>query len=110
MSTGNNGQTVGYIRVSTVDQNTARQLEGVDVDRLFTDKASGKDTNCLALTECLAYLREGDTLVVHEMSRLARSLPDLRRIVYDRRAVASRSRSSKNTSRSPVTMPTHARC
>ena len=83
MSTGNNGQTVGYIRVSTVDQNTARQLEGVDVDRLFTDKASGKDTNRPALTECLAYLREGDTLVVHEMSRLARSLPDLRRIVDD---------------------------
>ena len=80
MTTGN-GQTVGYVRVSTLDQNTARQLEGVEVDRLFTDKASGKDTNRPELRACLDYLREGDTLVVHEMSRLARSLPDLRRLV-----------------------------
>ena len=78
---GQNGQRVGYIRVSTDDQNTARQLDGVDVDRTFTDHASGKDTNRPQLAEALRYVRDGDTLVVHSMDRLARSLPDLRRLV-----------------------------
>lgn len=75
------GQTVGYVRVSTVDQNTERQLDGLQVDKVFTDHASGKDTNRPALTECLAYLRDGDELVVHSMDRLARSLVDLRQTV-----------------------------
>ena len=57
------GQRIGYIRVSTFDQNPERQLEGVKVDRAFSDKASG------------------DTVVVHSMDRLARNLDDLRRIV-----------------------------
>ncbi|KZS70064.1 transposase [Mycobacterium kansasii] len=78
-----NGQRVGYVRVSTVDQNTARQLDGLTVDRTFTDHASGKDTDRPALTECLGYVREGDELVVHSMDRLARSLVDLRRTVDD---------------------------
>lgn len=77
------GQRVGYRRVSTIDQNTERQLEGVAVDRLFEDKASGKDVERPALQEALRYLREGDTLVVHSMDRLARNLDDLRRIVRD---------------------------
>lgn len=77
------GQRVGYIRVSAVDQNTDRQLDGITVDRTFTDKASGKDTNRPALTECLNYVRDGDTLVVHSMDRLARSLEDLRRTVRE---------------------------
>lgn len=77
------GQRVGYVRVSTVDQNTERQLDGITVDKLFTDKASGKDTNRPALTECLSYIRDGDTLVVHSMDRLARSLEDLRRTVRE---------------------------
>lgn len=71
----------GYIRVSTLDQNEARQLDGVQVDRTFTDKASGKDTNRPQLEAVLAFLREGDTLVVHSLDRLARNLTDLRRIV-----------------------------
>jgi DNA invertase Pin-like site-specific DNA recombinase len=76
------GQAVGYVRISTVDQNTERQLERVQLDKVFTDHASGKNTtNRPALTECLAYLREGDQLVVHSMDRLARSLVDLRRTV-----------------------------
>lgn len=75
------GQTVGYQRVSTVEQNTARQLADVAVDRMFTDHASGRDTDRPALRECLHYLREGDTLVVHSMDRLARSLVDLRTTV-----------------------------
>ena len=77
------GQRVGYIRVSTHDQNTDRQLDGHNLDRVFEDKASGRDTHRPALDECLRYVREGDTLVVHSMDRLARSLPDLRRIVDD---------------------------
>ena len=77
------GKQVGYTRVSTLLQNTARQLDGVTIDRIFEDKASGKDTNRPQLDECLKFLREGDTLHVHSMDRLARNLDDLRRIVKD---------------------------
>jgi DNA invertase Pin-like site-specific DNA recombinase len=75
------GQTVGYIRVSSVDQNTERQLDGMTLDKTFTDKASGKDTKRPQLERALEFLREGDTLVVHSMDRLARNLDDLRRVV-----------------------------
>ncbi|WP_074351257.1 recombinase family protein [Mycobacteroides abscessus] len=77
------GQQVGYVRVSTLDQNTERQLDGIQVDKRFEDKASGKDTARPALTQALGYVREGDTLVVHSMDRLARSLEDLRRTVRE---------------------------
>jgi DNA invertase Pin-like site-specific DNA recombinase len=72
---------VGYIRVSTVDQNTERQLDGIDVERTFTEKASGKDTARPKLDEMIAFVREGDTVIVHSMDRLARNLDDLRRLV-----------------------------
>jgi DNA invertase Pin-like site-specific DNA recombinase len=75
------GQRIGYVRVSTIEQNTLRQLEGVELDRTFTDKASGKDTLRPQLTELLAFVREGDTVIVHSMDRLARNLDDLRRVV-----------------------------
>ena len=75
------GQRIGYIRVSTLDQNTQRQLEGVQLDRLFTDKASGKDVKRPQLAELVKFAREGDTLVVHSMDRLARNLDDLRALV-----------------------------
>jgi DNA invertase Pin-like site-specific DNA recombinase len=75
------GQRIGYVRVSTTDQNTDRQLEGLPVDRVFTDKASGKDVRRPALEDLMGYAREGDTLVVHSMDRLARNLDDLRQIV-----------------------------
>lgn len=77
------GQRIGYVRVSTIDQNTERQLDGVHVDRTFTDKASGKDTDRPALQEALRYVREGDTLVVHSMDRLARNAIDLLRLVEE---------------------------
>ncbi|MGV0633062.1 recombinase family protein [Mycolicibacillus trivialis] len=77
------GKTVGYVRVSTAEQNTDRQLDGLHLDKIFTDKASGKDTNRPQLQQCLGYLRDGDTLIVHSMDRLARSLVDLRRTVDD---------------------------
>jgi DNA invertase Pin-like site-specific DNA recombinase len=72
---------VGYIRVSTVDQNTVRQLDGIPADRVFTDKASGKDTARPKLDEMITFVRDGDTVVVHSMDRLARNLDDLRRVV-----------------------------
>ena len=72
---------VGYVRVSSVDQNTVRQLEGIEVERTFTDKASGKDTARPKLDEMLAFVRDGDAVIVHSMDRLARNLDDLRRIV-----------------------------
>ena len=75
------GQRIGYVRVSSFDQNPERQLEQVTVDRLFTDKASGKDIQRPELERQLAFVREGDTVVVHSMDRLARNLDDLRRLV-----------------------------
>lgn len=72
---------VGYVRVSTVDQSTARQLDGADVERVFTDQASGKDTSRPALVELLGFVRDGDTVVVHSLDRLARNLGDLRGLV-----------------------------
>jgi len=75
------GQRVGYVRVSTLDQNVDRQLEGVALHRSFTDRVSGKDTNRPELAALIAFVREGDTVVVHSMDRLARNLDDLRRTV-----------------------------
>ena len=72
------GQRIGYVRVSAFDQNPDRQLEKVQVDRVFTDKASGKDTRRPQFQAMLSFLREGDTLIVHSMDRLARNLDDLR--------------------------------
>jgi DNA invertase Pin-like site-specific DNA recombinase len=76
-----NGQRIGYVRVSTTDQHPERQLEQVPLDRVFTDTASGKDTQRPQLEALLAFVREGDTVVVHSMDRLARNLDDLRRLV-----------------------------
>jgi DNA invertase Pin-like site-specific DNA recombinase len=71
------GMHVGYLRVSAVDQNELRQLEGMDLDRTFTDKASGKDTKRPNLELLLSFVREGDTVFCHSMDRLARNLDDL---------------------------------
>jgi DNA invertase Pin-like site-specific DNA recombinase len=75
------GQRIGYVRVSSFDQNPERQLENVSLNKVFTDKASGKDTKRPELEALLAFAREGDTVVVHSMDRLARNLDDLRRLV-----------------------------
>lgn len=72
---------VGYVRVSTIEQNTVRQLDGVDVEKTFTEKASGKDVARPELDELLRFVRAGDTVIVHSMDRLARNLDDLRRLV-----------------------------
>lgn len=77
------GQKIGYVRVSSIDQNDARQLEAfpVPMDKIFTDKASGKDVHRPQLQALLNHVREGDHLYVHSMDRLSRSLPDLERVV-----------------------------
>ena len=64
------GKQVGYVRVSTLDQNTDRQLEGVSLDKTFTDKASGKSVARPQLQAALEYLREGDNLHCHSMTGL----------------------------------------
>ena len=75
------GQRIGYVRVSTFDQNLERQLDQIPLDRTFADKASGKDTQRPQLEELMKFAREGDTVIVHSMDRLARNLDDLRRLV-----------------------------
>lgn len=77
------GQNIGYVRVSSLGQNTERQLVDINIklDITFTDKASGKDTNRPELTRCLNHLRAGDVLHVHSIDRLARNLKDLQTVV-----------------------------
>ncbi|ACK46316.1 Resolvase domain protein [Shewanella baltica OS223] len=70
-------QALGYIRVSTVEQNTVRQLDGVSIDRHFIDTCSGSTQERPALLELKAYCRDGDIVVVHDISRLARNIADL---------------------------------
>lgn len=75
------GKTIGYVRVSSADQNTERQLDGIELDRVFEDRCSGKDTKRPELQAMLGYVRDGDTLYVHSMDRLARNTVDLLQLV-----------------------------
>lgn len=75
------GQRIGYVRVSSFDQHPERQLDCVQLDKVFTDKASGKDTLRPELDALQSFVREGDTVIVHSMDRLARNLGDLRHLV-----------------------------
>ena len=75
---------IAYVRVSTIEQNEARQLEGLqkyNIDKWFTEKISAKDTNRPQLQLMLEFAREGDTIFIHDFSRLARSTKDLLDIV-----------------------------
>ena len=75
---------VGYVRVSTIEQNEDRQLvtmEKYNVEKVFSEKVSAKDTNREELNKMLDFVREGDTVVIHDFSRLARSTKDLLEIV-----------------------------
>ena len=75
---------VAYVRVSTVEQNEARQVEALekhDIEKWYIEKVSGKDTNRPKLKEMLEFVREGDTIYIHDFSRLARSTKDLLEIV-----------------------------
>lgn len=72
---------VGYIRVPSVDQNSDRQLDGIELEKIFEEKVSGKDRDREQLKLCIDYLREGDILYCHSIDRLARSQRDLLNIV-----------------------------
>lgn len=72
---------IGYKRVSTGDQSTARQLIGIELQRIYEDKASGATKDRPELKRCLDALREGDTMHVHTIDRLSRSMRDLIDIV-----------------------------
>ena len=75
---------IAYIRVSTVEQNEARQIEALkkyDIDKWFEEKISGKSANRPELQKMLEYVREGDTIYIHDFSRLARNTKDLLEIV-----------------------------
>lgn len=75
-----NGQVLAYVRVSTIEQNEERQLVALqkyNPDKIFTEKVSAKDTNRPELQKLLEFAREGDTIVVHDFSRLARNTRDL---------------------------------
>lgn len=74
-------QIVGYVRVSSQGQNTARQLQGIDLDMEFIDKVTGSNVDREKLQECIAYVRKGDTLMVDSIDRLARNLKDLQDIL-----------------------------
>ena len=77
------GLHVGYLRVSAADQSELRQLDGEDLDKTYTDKASERDLKRPQLELLLGFVREGDTVVCHSMDRLARNLDDLRKLVLD---------------------------
>jgi DNA invertase Pin-like site-specific DNA recombinase len=72
---------VGYLRVSSLDQKEFRQLDGLELDKRFTDKVSGRDRNRPGLERMMEFVREGDTVFCHSMDRLARNLDDLRLLV-----------------------------
>lgn len=89
---------IAYVRVSTIDQNEARQIEGLkkyQIEKWFTEKVSGKDTNRPELKNLLDFVREGDTIYVHDFSRLARSTKDLLDIVDQLKAKSVHLVSSK---------------
>lgn len=75
---------IAYVRVSTIEQNEDRQIEALkkyDIERWYIDKISGKDMNRPKLQEMLSYIREGDTVFIHDLSRIARSTEDLLALV-----------------------------
>lgn len=75
------GQQVGYIRVSSADQNTDRQLAGIELNRVFTEKVSAVSGTRPQLAACFEYCRQGDVLHIHSMDRLARSVVDLHKLI-----------------------------
>jgi DNA invertase Pin-like site-specific DNA recombinase len=97
---------VGYARVSSTGQDLTVQLEKLaGCDKVFKEKRSGVDAGRPALKACLEYLREGDTLLVSKLDRLARSTPDLYRIVRRLLKKAWRSRLSMTRASIPLRAP-----
>lgn len=77
------GKIIGYIRCSSVHQNNERQLDSIQLDKVFEEKVSAKTKNRPKLQEMLNYIREGDGVVVHDISRLARNLEDLHSLIRE---------------------------
>ena len=78
------GQNIAYVRISTIEQNEARQLEAFkqyNIDKYYTEKASAKDANRPELKAMIDYVRKGDTIYIKDFSRIARSIKDLLDIV-----------------------------
>jgi DNA invertase Pin-like site-specific DNA recombinase len=75
------GKLIGYIRVSTADQNPERQLEGIKLDKAFIEHASAKNLDRPQLKSLIDYVRDDDVIIVHSMDRLARNLTDLKNLV-----------------------------
>lgn len=74
-------QNIGYIRVSSIDQNPYRQLQGLELAKTFTDFVSGSSLIRPQLQSCIEYIREGDILYVDSIDRLARNLRDLKELI-----------------------------
>jgi DNA invertase Pin-like site-specific DNA recombinase len=74
---------IGYIRVSTEEQNTDRQLDGIELDKIFTDKKTGSNRDRQGLKDLMLYAREGDVVFIHELSRLSRNIVDVNNIVRE---------------------------
>lgn len=74
-------QKIGYIRVSTVEQSDERQLEGIELNKVFKDQRSGRDKDRPGFQQMMEFVREGDELYVHDISRLARNVGHLLEIV-----------------------------
>ena len=74
---------IGYVRVSSFEQHMDRQLGGIQLDKIYRDTISGKDTERPELKKCLACLKEGDVLHVHSIDRLTRNLRDLLRLLEE---------------------------
>ncbi|ECE7034317.1 recombinase family protein [Salmonella enterica subsp. enterica] len=72
---------IGYVRVSSVQQNDERQLDGIQLDKVFTEKCSGKNADREQLKAMIEYVREGDVIHCHELSRLGRNVKDLLNII-----------------------------
>ena len=78
-----NGKRIGYLRVSTVLQNEERQLSGIELDKEFVEKASARSANRPVLQQMLEFIREGDEVFIHDISRLARNIQDLHSLVEE---------------------------
>ncbi len=79
----NKGKIIGYKRVSSVDQNEARQLESLELDKVFIDKVSGKDNDRPQLQAMLDYVRDGDVILVHSLDRIGRNLVHIKALIEE---------------------------
>ena len=77
------GKIIGYKRVSSIDQNEARQLERKELDKMFIDKASGRDNNRPQLQAMLDYVRDGDVILVHSLDRIGRNLIHIKALIEE---------------------------